>query len=248
MGAAEGPTVLHGREQAEPLAGLLRAAGFSSLHVPMIQLHDRAEPPPNRPPSVLLVTSPATAQRCLALKDYGAPILAVGEATARALRGAGHAPRWIGAAGGAEAVALLQGLLARGELGPEPVVWAVGARALSAPLEAALGALGGAAVLRWSVYENIAAEGVDAQLSAAPAWVGALFASGSAVEAYVRAGGPARCPAAALVAIGRPTAAVIAGAGLRCAAIADRPEPSAMVDALARACGGALRPGGTWPG
>jgi uroporphyrinogen-III synthase len=248
MGAAEGPTVLHGREQAEPLEGLLRAAGFRSLHVPMIQLRDRLEPPPSRPPSALLVTSPATAQRCPALNDLGAPILAVGEATARALRGVGQEPRWVGAAGGAEAVALLQGLLARGELGAQPVVWAVGARALSAPLEAALGALSGASVLRWVVYENIAAEGVDAQLGAAPAWVGALFASGSAVEAYLRAGGPVRCPSAALVAIGRPTAAVITAAGLRCAAIADRPEPSAMVEALVRVCGGALRPGGTWPG
>ncbi len=248
MGAAEGPLVLHGRERAEPLAGLLRAAGFGSLHVPMIQLRDHAEPPPNRPPSVLLVTSPATAQRCPALKDLGAPILAVGEATARALTGIGQQPRWVGAAGGVEAVAMLQDLVARGELGTHPVVWAVGARALSAPLEAALGALVGAAVLRWSVYENIAAEGVDAQLAAAPAWVGALFASGSAVEAYVRAGGPARCPAAALVAIGRPTAAVLTGAGLRCAAIAERTEPAAMVEALVRVCGGALRPGGTSPG
>lgn len=245
MGAGEGPWVLHGRERAEPLDGLLRAAGLRSLHRPMIALRSRAEPPPARAPSVILVTSPATPPRCPGLSALGAPIFAVGEGTARALAAAGAAPRWVGEAGGAEAVASLRALVEDGVLGDHPVVWAVGAKALSPPLAAALGALRSAHVERWSVYENVPPAELSAQLAEAPRWAGALFASGSAVERYVEAGGPARAPDAALVAIGRPTAEALRGAGLVCAGVAARPEPAAMVQAMLEALSAPLSSRGT---
>ncbi|MFM2247829.1 MAG: Uroporphyrinogen-III synthase HemD [Pseudomonadota bacterium] len=223
------PRVLVGREEAEPLCGLLAAAGLAPVHVPMLHLGPTGAPHPAGRVDVLLVSSPAAARHRPDLAALGVPAVAVGAATAAGLRARGVEVVAVGEGGGAAAVDLLRGVL--DGIGSEARGLYVGAAAPSPELEAALAALGGARVARWAVYDQLPVSGLDAALSAAGPAAAVCFTSGSMARAWVAAGGPARAPGARRVALGASTAAALDALGAPAHAVAVQPRRDALVEA-----------------
>jgi uroporphyrinogen-III synthase len=195
----------------------------------------------------LLVFTSANGVRALAsqLRALGvepaalaAPACCVGPATARAALAAGFHPLPLAAPAG-DAARLLAALVAAVPLAGRRVLWprAAGASgALATGLREA-----GAQVDDPIAYRTEPAL-FDGQGLAADLARGALdaltFASPSAVRSFASGVGPAGVAAArgALVAaLGRVTAEALAELGLPAAAVAARPEPEALVEALAEA-------------
>jgi uroporphyrinogen-III synthase len=214
--------ILITREHAEPLASRLAEAGLESIHIPLIRLVGTDAPPPEGRPDAVLVTSPAAPRFAQGMADKvsRARVVAVGGATAEALKGVGVNPRDVGDAGGIAALDMLQP-------DPETVCWYIGAETPSPDLDAAMDASG---IVRWAVYRNEPA-GVDASALIQADVAVVTFTSGSAVAAYVAAAG---VPNTAVVVLGPATADVAAALGVRVAAIATTPTLESLVDAVAR--------------
>ena len=217
--------VLHTREHAAPLSGLLEARGVVAVHVPLISRVATGLGPPSGAPATVLFTSPAAVGAPTRLREAisGAVSVAVGPATAAALRARGVTDVRVGDRGGGGAVELLRRVV--GER-PGPV-WHVRGRKTSRTVEEAL--LDAALEpTPWFVYETRAVPGAGAALRAeAPVDV-ICFASVSAARAYVRAGGDQTVPCAVL---GHDTARGASTAGLEVRAVAARPELWSLADA-----------------
>ncbi len=242
--------VTRATEQAGSLCLALEAAGAESVSVPMVR-SVFAPPPPalaeEHARYDLLVFTSANGVRALAsqLRALGvepgalaAPAYCVGPATARAALAAGLRAMPLAVPAG-DATRLLAALVAAVPLAGQRVLWphAVGASgALAAGLREA-----GARVDDPIAYRTEPAP-FDGPALAADLARGALdaltFASPSAVRSFASGVGPAGVAAArgALVAaLGRVTAEALAEIGLAAAAVAARPEPEALVEALAEA-------------
>jgi uroporphyrinogen-III synthase len=217
-------TVLITGRRAEPLRSALAARGLAVVWVPLIATRPTGAPAPGGRPDVVLVSSSATARHATGLRDAvaGARVVAVGEATAASLRGAGVPVHTVASGSGAD--------LARHA--GSGVTWHIGGRRLSGTLAAALAALP-EAVTRWIVYETGPSPGARRALDVAA--VAVTLASGSAARAWVALGGGAD---RRFVAIGPDTAAAAGEAGLPVAAVAETPDAEGLADAVARALGG----------
>jgi uroporphyrinogen-III synthase len=217
--------VLHTREQAEPLQGLLVARGMAPVHVPLIARVPTGAPPPRGRPGLVLVTSPAGARAAVDLEPAirGATVVAVGPATAAALAERGVRDVQVGAGGGAAAVAVLAGLAPH----RSGALWHIRGAATSRSVSGALAAAGLTPV-PWTVYSTGPAPDAAAALEQAPAWRVACFASGSAARVYVAAGGDTRVRVAV---IGADTAEEARRAGLAVHAVARTPGMPGLADA-----------------
>jgi uroporphyrinogen III methyltransferase/synthase len=236
-------------EQAGALCRALEAAGAEPVLVPMIR---SAVLPPARALAEharydLVVFTSANGVRALASQlaalgsepgALAAEAFCVGPATARAALAAGFRGVPLAAPAG-DAARLLAALVAAVPLSGRRVLWprAAGAsRGLAEGLREA-----GAHVDDPIAYRTEPAP-FDGAALAADLARGALhaltFASPSAVRSFASGVGPAGVAAArsALVAaIGRVTAEALAEIGLAADAVAARPEPEALVEALAEA-------------
>ena len=247
VGAGPGgarPRVLMGREQAEPLAGMLRAWGAAPVHVPMVELGATRFPPPHGRPDLLLVSSAATVRFAPQLAALGAPAVAVGPATAAALQAIGVAVIAQGAEGGAAAVSLLQEH--RTVRGGGGMAWFVGAARPSAELQAALVRLPAESWRHWPVYDNQPADGLAARLEAVGPVDAVVLTSGTMATAWVHAGGPVHAAQALRIALGESTRAALVGVGWPPHAVSVTPTLPALAVACAAALG--FSSGGTSPG
>lgn len=217
--------ILHTGRRAEPLAGLLREAGFAVRWRPLVGVEPTgAAPPPGRPDVALVTSAAAVDAADLRQVLAGARLGAVGEATADALRGCGLQPAVVGHSG---AVAALEALAPT----PDEVVWHIGAERPAAPLARWLAERVGPTA-RWVVYRSDAAvEGAGERLLEGVAAV--VLTSPSGFAALLAAGPPP--PQLPLVAIGPTTAAAIRRWGAEPAAVAATPTPAAIVQAVVSA-------------
>lgn len=221
--------VLVTREEAEPLAGFLRALDLEPLHLPLFTLEATGAPPPTDRPGLLLVSSAAALRFRPDLAAYtaGAPAVAVGAATAEALRAAGIEVLAVGRAGGAEALRLLPAIAERGPGASRwagASLWYVGAEEPSAPLREALAEI---PHVHWSVYRQRGAS--PAALHTLRPFEAVTFASPSAVEAFAEDPHPA-----AVITIGETTAAAARARGWSVHAMAEAPSLRALAEASAR--------------
>jgi uroporphyrinogen-III synthase len=90
-------------------------------------------------------------------------------------------------------------------------------------------------------YRTVSLRAEKEAVATAAASDAVVFAAGSAVRAYLDAGLPVP---AAVVCIGPSTAEVARAAGLAVAAVAERPEPGSVLDAVVSALGGGGPSGG----
>lgn len=217
--------VLHTREHAAPLSGLLEARGVVPVHVPLISRVATGLGPPSGTPATVLFTSPAAVRTPTGLREAisGAVCVAIGPATAAALRARGVTDVRVGDRGGAGAVELLGRVV-----GERPGrVWHVRGRKTSRTVEEALRD----ATLEptpWFVYETRAVAGAGVALRAAAPFDVVCFASASAARAYVAADGDRSVPC---VALGGDSAAGARAAGLQVRVVAARPELWSLADA-----------------
>jgi uroporphyrinogen-III synthase len=212
-------SVLITSEREEPLASLLRDAGFKAIHCPHVRLEATHEQPPAGSPSVVVITSAAVPRFVPNLKEYigAATVVAVGAATASALMAAGIDVGRVGEVGGVEAV----GLVSPSEL---EGCWYIGAEYPSPGLTAALERK---EIVRWSVYRNVGCEPVLAAMDNGYDVI--CFTSGSAVRSHFRFHG---VPSQPIVVLGPSTAEVAEEHGMRVRRVADRPTLKSMVDAV----------------
>jgi uroporphyrinogen-III synthase len=217
------PRVLITRERAEPLAGLLRESGLTAVHVALVQLVGTDESPPTGRPDAVFISSAGVPRFVPDLARHlgGAPVYAVGEQTAEALRDIGVE---VAAAGHRGGVAMLESV----DLRPNQRVWYVGAVRPSQDMLQALEALP-CPVDHWPVYDNVCPRDAQQQLAAALPVDVVTFSSGSAVRRFV-----ARAePGAALVAvIGARTAADVAAQGMRVDAMPELPSIPGLAAAV----------------
>ena len=213
--------VLITREFAEPLASMLEDAGLSSVHVPCVRLLATGLPPPvGPPPDSVLITSAAVVRFVPGLASVidGARVVAVGPKTAAALRKCSIDVEDVGHRGGKEALVTLQ-------QGPARNPWYIGAKKPSEQLRSAL--------LEhefkcWSVYENVEPLDLSSALRS-KVYDAVVFASGSAVEAYVNTVG---VPSVPVVVLGDATRTVASEHGVSVAAMARAPTMEAVVAAI----------------
>ena len=199
-----------------PIEEALVAAGFVVEAVSLLAFEATGRPPP-AVPGALLVTS---AHAAALLSAGAAPVIAVGEHTAAALRAAGHRVDAVAAGDGASALGLLSS-----RAHPRPWVFA-GAEEPAPALAAALAA---GDLLHWPLYRTAANPAAAARIRALPAPDAVVLGSPKAAAALVGAG---LTPHAALVAIGPTTAAALAALGRPAAAVAAAPTPPALSDAV----------------
>ena len=200
------------RDQAEPVAAALRAAGFEPVVCPLIEIEPIDEDPIDVRGYDWVVVTSANGAAELARRRRGEPrrLAAVGDATAAALAEHGIPAEFV------PSVASQDGLLAEF---PRPAgrvlfVGAEGARTLLAErLPADFRA----------VYRTV--ESLPAQ---APAGDLVLLASPSAAQAWAKLGSP--LPA---VTIGPQTTAEARGAGIEVVAEAKTPDTRGLVDSAA---------------
>lgn len=152
-------------------------------------------------------------------------MVAVGAATAAALRQLGVEPAFVGGSDAREAVKAMAARWREGE-GP---AWIVGVSQPSDTLMEALAAWGGP-VRHWAVYQRLVPAGAEEALREAMPVAAVLFASGSAVHAFADR---VSLGDALVVVIGEPTAAACRSRGLAVDAIAARPSMEALVEAAA---------------
>lgn len=202
------------------------------MHVPLIARVATGRPPPPGPPRLVLVTSPAAVSSApdLARAIRGATVVAVGPATAAALRRIGVDRIHIGSGGGAAAVAELAPLL-RVAGGP---LWHVRGALTSRSVAGAL-ARHGLSPEPWIVYETRPTPDAASRLRVAGDVDVVCFASGSAARAYAAAGG---LPGARVAVIGGDTADAARRAGLEVHAVSARPDMPGLADAAVRALSG----------
>jgi uroporphyrinogen III methyltransferase/synthase len=245
-------------EQSEPLCLALEAAGAEAVRLPVI--HTVAESLPGPVEEAiragrrfdLVVFTSANGVRALAswLAACGvapasltAQAVCVAEATAAAAEAAGFPVLRLGRGPeGGDAAALLGAVRGSLPLAGREILWP---RAAGAGMSLAEGLRAeGARVEDWVAYRTEPAPAFDGAALAAELAAGALdalcFASPSAVRSFAAGVGPEGLRAArdtVVAAIGPVTAAALAEVGLPAAAVAERPEPEAWVEALAAAFG-----------
>jgi len=200
------------RDQAEPVAAALRAAGFEPVVCPLIEIEPIDEDPIDVRGYDWVVVTSANGAAELARRRRGEPtrLAAVGDATAAALAEHGIPAEFV------PSVASQDGLLAEFPQPPGRVLFvgAEGARTLLAErLPADFRA----------VYRTV--ESLPAQ---APAGDLVLLASPSAAHAWAKLGSP--LPA---VTIGPQTTAEARGAGIEVVAEAKTPDTRGLVDSAA---------------
>ncbi len=236
--------VTRAAEQAGGLVGALTAAGAAVVEVPVIA----TAPPPDDgaalaaalarlgPPDWVAVTS---ANGAAAVARAGLPpgvrVAAVGPATAAALRAEGIEPALVPATALAEALAVALGPAASGPAASGPA--ASGTTIVLAQAEAARPVLAERlAAAGWRVVPVVAYRTVPVvpapELRVAAGAADAItFTSGSTVDAYVAAAGPAGVPPV-VVAIGPVTADAARARGLSVTAVAEPHTTEGLVAAL----------------
>jgi uroporphyrinogen III methyltransferase/synthase len=240
-------------EQAGPLCRALEEAGAAPVAVPLIRTVDAAETPELGAVLAALgdydwiAFTSANAVRALArlARRVGrtpaalrARALCVGPATHEAAAAEGFAPEPLAVPAG-DAAGLLAAVREALPLVGSRVLWP---RAAAAGPELARGLReAGARVDDVAVYRTepvpFDAAALRAEL-AAGALHGLTFASPSAARSFVSGmgqGGIAEARRARVAAIGRVTAEALRSLGLPADAVAERPEPAALVAALASA-------------
>jgi uroporphyrinogen-III synthase len=217
--------VLITREIAEPLRGLLEAAGLQVVHVPLVLLQPTGRRAPMSSPAFVVVSSAAVVRFVpdLALRLRGVPIVAVGAATAGALEAIGLQATWVGESGGEALLGLL----------PDPAapLWYIGALQPSVGVRAALDRHGGP-VEHWAVYENHTPAGATEALAEVGAVDLVVLTSPSAASRYAAMSGDTAVPAAV---IGEATARAARDAGLQVCAQPEVPGTEALAAAVVAA-------------
>jgi uroporphyrinogen III methyltransferase/synthase len=240
-------------EQAGPLCRVLEEAGAEPVAVPLIRTVDETQTPELAAALAALgdydwiAFTSANAVRALARAAHRsgrrpaslrARALCVGPATREAAAAEGFASEPL-IAQGSDAAALLEGARAALPLAGRRVLWP---RAAAAGLELARELReAGARVEDVAVYRTEPVP-FDAAALRAELASGALhaltFASPSAARSFAAGMGPdgmADARRARVAAIGRVTAEALRSLGLPADAVAERPEPAALVAALADA-------------
>lgn len=228
-----------------PLTRALRAHGASVTVLPCVRIAPPEDPTPLEQAlerlagyDWILVTSANAVAACAALDPWppdpatgsGAPrFLAVGDATAAALRGRGVEPTLVGSAG---VEALVATLASREVLSGARILFPASERAGSDGIAALRAA--GADVTQVIAYRTLEREGASAELrrlveeGAADA---VTFTSPSAAQAL----GPAFPTPTQLAAIGTTTAQTLCEAGWRDVLVPARPDLNALAATLAAA-------------
>ncbi len=209
--------VLVTRTHAEPLAGLLRELGLVPIHLPLVRLCSTDSAPPTRhpPPQGALVTSAATLRLAPDAVDWlkRGRVVAVGEGTARALRGVGIEPV-VASGSGASALALSPpGTCFVGALHPAPAVRT---------------AIELGRVTHWPVYKR---SPVVPSPDALPKLSCVTLASPSAAEAWAERGEQQRVWVAV---IGPTTREAALRLGLSVGAVSDQPSMRGLALAARR--------------
>jgi uroporphyrinogen-III synthase len=219
--------VLITREFAEPLAGMLAAAGLVPVHVPLVVLFPTEVAPPMGVPDTVVITSAAVARFVprLPKRLNGARVCAVGKATADALEEIGVVVDLIGDAGGADLIANVRVL-------PGDNVWYIGAKTPSVGVRRQLSAMP-STVHHWPVYENRCPQGVAEALARALPVDAITFTSPSAAIRFT-ACVDGTMLGAKVVSIGHSTSLAVVGAGMTVAAQPETPSLQAMVAAVSR--------------
>jgi uroporphyrinogen-III synthase len=217
--------VLITREIAEPLRGLLEAAGLQVVHVPLVVLRSTGSRAPISRPDVAVVSSAAVVRFVpnLAPRLKGVPIAAVGAATAGALEAIGLQATWVGDSGGEALLGLLPDRSAH--------LWYIGALQPSIGVRAALDRHAGP-VEHWAVYENHTPAGAAEALAEVGATELVVLTSPSAASRYAAMSGATAVPAAV---IGEATARAAHEAGLHVCAQPEVPGTEALAAAVVAA-------------
>ncbi len=212
------PTVLVTREKVQPLASLLHALGCDAVHWPVSELVATQAPAPEGPtPEACLVTSAAAARFLPPSQWPQVPVIAVGEATALAIRRAGGTVQQVAEGSGEAALARLPAT------GP---VWFIGA---ARPAPAVLGALASGRLVHWPVYDRV--DRADAPGPGELEGLGAVtLASPSAARVWCTLASARDAP---LVVMGETTAAAVRNLGRTPAAVALRPTLEDLAEAAA---------------
>ena len=234
-GSLDGCRVLVTRERPGELAALLAARGATVVHVPLIETLEPTDGGTSLHEALgrldrydwLIVTSPAGAERVApaARSVPGVRLAAVGTATARALE--------LGSGRPVDLVPSVQraGALAEQFIAESPATQRVliAQADIAAPTLADSLRHAGHQVTTVTAYRTVArAAGGDT----VPEADAVLFASGSSVESWCRAFGPAGPPVK--VAIGPSTAAVAEQFGLKLSSVATDHSLNGLVTELER--------------
>jgi uroporphyrinogen-III synthase len=203
-----GGRVLVTRTQAEPLAGFLRELGLLPVHLPLVMLRPTGTAPPGDrpPPQGAIVTSASAARLAPEVVDWlqRGRVVAVGEATACALREAGIEPAVVAEGSGASALELSPtGACFVGALEPAP--------ALRSAIESGR-------VTHWPVYERAS---VMLDIDGLPTVSCVTLASPSAAAAWAGLGVQKTVPVAV---IGPTTQDAALRLGLLVGAVSVRPS------------------------
>lgn len=229
------------RAEAEQLAALLARLGISSVVEPLIEIAERGDAVPDLGGVQAILCTSANGARALARAslERGVPVLAVGDATARAAREAGF--RDIASAGGD--VGDLARLAARRLRPADGKLLHVAGGEVAGDLAGTLGA-SGFAVERAVLYEARTATALSAataRLIAAREIDLALFFSPRTTAVFARlvadAGVAARLDATIAVSISAAADAALGGLPFRDRRVADAPTQAALLACVAELAG-----------
>lgn len=210
------------REHAEPLATHLSRHGLAPVHLPLLVLCPRPDPPPATPCRECLVTSASVVRLSARAVAWMADkrVVAVGHATARALHGAGVTVAAVGQGTGQQAL----------ELVSDGAVFIGAAK----PAQHVEDTVRQGVLTHWAVYDRRMPEHTPHRARSLPDLSVVTLASPSAARSWARLDVQRAVPT---VVIGPTTEAAALDAGLGVVARANRPSLAALAEAAARATG-----------
>lgn len=220
--------VTRARDRAGELIAMLEERGFHVYSVPAVAIELLPVDPKQLTGCDWIVLTSAEGVKALPSIPAGARVAAVGEATAKALRGRGIEPTFVPAVSNDAALGHflpdVEGkrvVLVRGSLAGADLPESLRRRGATVTEVTAYRTIEGPTTSR-SLLADALAHGVPAAV---------VFASGSAVRGFVALGGP-RLPA---VSLGPSTTSVIHELGFEVVAEAERQNAESLADAVASA-------------